>query len=67
MSPISKAMYILFYDAQVDVSDVRDHDDVKITECVVNDSMLARSHLTEDFGCEVLPTPVCKELKTLRS
>ena len=30
-----------------------------------NDSMLARSHLTEDFGCEGLPTPVCKELKTL--
>ena len=23
--------------------------------------MLARSHLTEDFGWEVLPIPVCKE------
>ena len=37
---------VVFEDAQVDVCDVLDHDDVKITEFVVNDSIVAGSHLT---------------------
>ena len=32
---------VVFEDAQVDVCDVLDHDDVKITEFVVNDSVVA--------------------------
>ena len=39
---------VVFEDAQVDVCDVLDHDDVKITEFVVNDSIVAGSHLTKN-------------------
>ena len=39
---------VLFKDAQVDVCDVLDHDDVWITEFVVNDSIVAGLHLTKN-------------------
>ena len=39
---------VVFEDAQVDVYDVLDHDDVKITAFVVNDSVVASSHLTKN-------------------
>ena len=39
---------VIFEDAQVDVCDVLDHDDVKITDFVVNDSIVAGSHLTKN-------------------
>ena len=38
---------VVFEDAQVDLCDVLDHDDVKITELLVNDSEVAGSHLTK--------------------
>ena len=45
---------VVFEDAQVDVYDVLDHDDVKITGFVVN-SVVAGSHLTKNVTREVLP------------
>ena len=44
---------VVFDDAQVDVCDVLDHDDVKITEFVVNDSIVAGSHLAKNVTPEV--------------
>ena len=50
----------VFEDAQVDVCDVLDHDDVKITESVVNDSIVSSSHLTKNVSHEVPPTAACQ-------
>ena len=52
---------VVFEDAQVDVCDVLDHDDVKITEFVVNDSEVAGSHLTKSVTGEVSPIAANKE------
>jgi len=52
---------VVFEDAQVDVCDVLDHDDVKITEFVVNDSVVAGSHSTKNVTPEVSPIAVNKE------
>ena len=52
---------VVFKDAQVDVYDVLDHDDVKITGFVVNDSVVAGSHLTKNVTREVLPIAANKE------
>ena len=52
---------VVFEDAQVDVCDVLDHDDVKITEFVVNDSIVAGSHLTKSVTGEVSPIAANKE------
>ena len=41
---------VVFEDAQVDVCDVLDHDDVRITEFVVNDSIVAGSLLTKNVN-----------------
>ena len=51
----------VFGDAQVDVCDVLDHDDVKITESVVNDSIVSSSHLTKNVCREVPPTAAYQE------
>ena len=52
---------VVFEDAPVDVCDVLDHDDVKITEFVVNDSVVAGSHLTKNVTREVTPIAANKE------
>ena len=52
---------VAFEDAQVDVCDVLDHDDVKITEFVVNDSIAVGSHLTKNVTREVSPVATNKE------
>ena len=52
---------VVFEDARVDVYDVLDHDDVKITEFVVNDSEVAGSHLTKSVTGEVSPIAANKE------
>ena len=52
---------VVFEDAQVDVCDVLDHDDVKITELLVNDSKVAGSHLTKSVTGEVSPIAANKE------
>ena len=52
---------VVFEDAQVDVCDVLDHDDVKITGFVVNDSIVAGSHLTKNVTPEVTPIAANKE------
>ena len=52
---------VVFEDAQVDVCDVLDHDDVRITEFVVNDSVAAGSHLTKNDIREVSPTAADQE------
>ena len=52
---------VVFKDAQVDVCDVLDHDDVKITEFVVSDSIVAGSHLTTNVTPEVSPIAANKE------
>ena len=52
---------VVFEDAQVDVCDVLDHDDVKITEFVVNDSIVAGSHLIKNVTREVSPVAANKE------
>ena len=44
---------VVFEDAQVVVCDVLDHDDVTITEFVINDSVVAGSHLTKNVTREV--------------
>ena len=44
---------VVFEDAQVDVCNVLDQDDVMITEFVVNDSVVAGSHLTKNDTREV--------------
>ena len=49
-------------DAQVDVCDVLDHDDVKITESVVNDSIVASSHLTKNVASGVPPIAAHQEV-----
>ena len=46
---------VAFEDAQVDVRDVLDHGNVKITEFVVNDSIVAGSHLNKSVTGEVSP------------
>ena len=52
---------VVFEDAQVDVCDVLDHDDVKITELVVNDSIVAGSHLTKSVTGQASPIAANKE------
>ena len=52
---------VVFEDAQVDVYDVLDHDDVKITEFIVNDSVVAGSHLIKSVTGEVSPIAANKE------
>ena len=52
---------VVFEHAQVDVYDVLDHDDVKITEFIVNDSVVAGSHLTKSVTGEVSPIAADKE------
>ena len=52
---------VVFEDAQVDVYDVLDHDDVKITEFIVNDSVVAGSHLPKSVTGEVSPITANKE------
>ena len=52
---------VVFEDAQVDVCDVLDHDDVKITEFVVDDSIVAGSHLTKSVTGEVSPIAANEE------
>ena len=52
---------VAFEDAQVDLCDVLDHDDVKITEFVVNDSMVAGSHLTKNVTRAVSPVAANKK------
>jgi len=39
---------VVFEDAQEDVYDVLDHNDATISEFVVNDSIVAGSHLTKN-------------------
>ena len=51
----------VFEEAQVDVCDVLDHADVKITESVVNDSMVSSSHLTKNVSREVPATAAYRE------
>ena len=51
---------VAFEDAQ-DLCDVLDHDDVKITQFVVNDSEVAGSHLTKSVTGEVSPIAANKE------
>ena len=46
---------VVFKDAQVDVCDVLDHDDVKSTEFVGNDPLVAGSHVTINMTPEVAP------------
>ena len=46
---------------QVDVCDVLDHDDVKITGFVVNDFVVASSRLTNSVTGEVSPIAANKE------
>ena len=41
--------------------DVLDHDDVKITEAVVNDSIVSSSHLAKNVSREVPPTAAYRE------
>ena len=52
---------VVFEDAQVDAYDVLDHDDVKITEFIVNDSVVAGSHLSKHVTGEVSPITANKE------
>ena len=52
---------VVFEDAQVDVCDVLDYDDVKITEFVINDSVVAGSHSTKNVTPEVSPIAANKE------
>ena len=52
---------VVFEAAQVDVCDVLVHDDVEITEFVVNDSIVAGSYLTKNVTREVLPIAANKE------
>ena len=54
---------MVFEDAQVDVYDVLDHNDVKITEFIVNDSVVAGSHLTKSVTGEVSPIAANKKAK----
>ena len=54
---------VVFEDAQVNVCDVLDHDDVKITEFVVNDSVVTGSHLTKNFTREVSSVAANKEAR----
>ena len=54
---------VVFEDAKVDVYDVLDHDDVVITEFVVNDSIVAGWHLTKMLPVIRLLLPVKKPLK----
>ncbi|XP_015764203.1 PREDICTED: uncharacterized protein LOC107343152 [Acropora digitifera] len=54
---------VVFEDAQVDVCDILDHDDVKITEFVVNDSVVTGSHLTKNFTREVSPIAANKKAR----
>ena len=54
---------LVFEDAQVDMCDGLDHDDVKITEFVVNDSVVAGSHLTKNFTREVSPITANKKAR----
>ena len=50
-----------FENTQEDVCDVLDHDDVTITEFVVNDSVVAGSHLTKNVTREVTPIAADQE------
>ena len=52
---------VVFEDAQVDVYDLLDRDDLKITEFVVNDSVVASSHFTKSVTGEVSPISANKE------
>ena len=52
---------VVFEDARVDLCDVLDHDDVMITEFVVNDSIVAGSNLTKNVTREVSPVAANKE------
>ena len=52
---------MVFEDPQVDAYDVLDHDDVKITEFIVNDSVVAGSHLSKHVTGEVSPIAANKE------
>ena len=52
---------VVFEDAQVDVYDLLDRDDLKITEFVVNDSVVASSHFTKSVTGEVSPIAANKE------
>ena len=52
---------VVFEDAQVDECDVLDRDDVRITEFVVNDSVVAGSHLTKNVTREVLSIAAYQE------
>ena len=52
---------VVFEDAQVDVCDILDHDDVKITEFVVNDSVVAGSNFTKNVTREVSPISAVQE------
>ena len=52
---------VVFEDAPVDVRDVLDHDDVRVTEFLVNDSTVAGSHLTKIIALEVSPIAADQE------
>ena len=52
---------VVFEVAQVDVCDVLDHDDVRIIEFVVNDSIVAGSHLTKNVIRELSPIAADQE------
>ena len=52
---------VVFEDAQVDLYDVLEHDDVRITEFVVNDSIVAGSHWTKNVTREVSPIAAHQE------
>ena len=52
---------MVFEDAQVDVCDVLDHDDVTITEFVGYNSKVAGSHLTKNVTREVSPIAADQE------
>ena len=52
---------VVFEDAEVDACDFLDHDDVKMTEFVVNDSVVAGSLSTKNVTPEVSPFAANKE------
>ena len=61
MSPISKKANVVFEDIPGDVCDVLDHDDVRVTEFLVNDSIVAGSHLTKNIPREASPIAADQE------
>ena len=56
---------MVFEDAQVVVCDVLDPHDITITELVVNDSIVAGSHLTKNVTREGTPSPIAADQEAI--